>query len=172
MGLFFTGMQQVFIGFGSNQGDSVHLCLRAVSMLREHSAIAICKVSSLYYTEPEGLESQPWFVNGVIECTTELDPKRLLQVLQGIENNLGRVRQMRWGPRTMDLDILAYGDTVIHLAHLVIPHPRLHERRFVLAPLLEIAPDWVHPTLKASVSELFCNLPREGGSAIQLMEIK
>jgi 2-amino-4-hydroxy-6-hydroxymethyldihydropteridine diphosphokinase len=165
-------MQQVFIGIGSNQGNSVDSCLQAVAMLREHPAIAGLRTSSLYHTRPEGYENQPWFVNGVTVCTTHLDPDELLQVLHGIEHKLGRVRLQRWGPRTIDLDILAYGEMVIDLAHLSIPHPRLHNRRFVLVPLLEIAPDWVHPVLKISVSDLIGNLPREPGSVVKLRKSK
>lgn len=151
-------MKHVFIGFGSNEGKSEETCLRAVEELRRHPKIVVLRVSSLYRTEPVGVTEQAWFVNGVAQCATELEPEELLRVLQGVELKFGRVRGERWGPRTLDLDVLSYGDVELDLPELVVPHPRLHERRFVLMPLVEIAPDWMHPSLKVSARELLDRL--------------
>jgi 2-amino-4-hydroxy-6-hydroxymethyldihydropteridine diphosphokinase len=165
-------MQNVFIGFGSNQGDSVDICNGAIAMLRENSQIEIEEVSSFYRTKPEGLENQPWFVNGVIKCATELEPEELLRFLREVENHFGRVRRERWGPRTLDLDILTYGDRILNHDDLTIPHPRLHERRFVLVPLQEIAPDWRHPLLLASAESLLQQLAGEADNRVLRMELE
>jgi 2-amino-4-hydroxy-6-hydroxymethyldihydropteridine diphosphokinase len=154
-------MEEVLIGFGSNQGDSVRTCTRAIELLGNHGEIEGLVASSLYRTQPVGMVDQSWFVNGAIRCGTSLGPQDLLIVLQGIERKFGRVREIRWGPRTLDLDILAFGERKVQLAELEIPHPRLHERRFVLLPLMEIAPDWRHPLLGASPSEMLARLADE-----------
>lgn len=161
-------MEQVFVGFGSNQGDSVRICSQAVELLNRHRQITVCKISSFYRTEPVGMTEQDWFVNGVVRCETDLDPEVLLDVLQEIEKDFKRVRDQRWGPRTLDLDILFFGDRQLQLPGLTIPHPRLHERRFVLLPLVEIAPDWVHAGLGASVSDLLSRLPAAGQEVVRL----
>lgn len=165
-------MENVFIGFGSNQGDSVAILNGAIALLRENSQIKIEEVSSFYRTKPEGLVDQPWFVNGVMKCSTELEPVALLSLLRRVENHFGRVRRERWGPRTLDLDILAYGDRIVNLADLTIPHPRLHERRFVLVPLREIAPDWRHPLLLASAESLLRQIGTETDNEVLPMELE
>ena len=154
-----SGMEQVLIGFGSNQGDSVLICSQAVEMLDRHSRIRIRRVSSFYRTEPVGMKDQDWFINGVVLCETDLEPEGLLSVTRQIEAHFHRVRHHRWGPRTLDLDILFFGERCIDLPDLIVPHPRLHERRFVLVPLAELAPQWVHPVLGISVRELLARLP-------------
>ena len=151
-------MEQVLIGFGSNQGDSVKICREAVAALRREPRVAVGKVSSLYRTQPVGVTDQAWFINGVLEGETDLEPAALLAVIQHIEQQFGRVRQQRWGPRTLDLDILCFGQREVRLPQLTIPHPRMQERRFVLLPLLEIAPHWLHPTLKVSAEQLLAAL--------------
>jgi 2-amino-4-hydroxy-6-hydroxymethyldihydropteridine diphosphokinase len=147
-------MEQAFIGFGSNQGNAVQTCLEAIQCLRNHARVRVLERSSLYRTAPLLFTDQPWFINGVVLSETDLSPKDLLDLLHRIESYFGRTRQIRWGPRTLDLDLLAFGDLQINLPSLTIPHPRLHERRFVLVPLLEIDPDWVHPTLNVSGRDL------------------
>jgi 2-amino-4-hydroxy-6-hydroxymethyldihydropteridine diphosphokinase len=154
-------MEQVLIGFGSNLGDSLHICVAAVERLRAHPLLRVLKTSSFYRTSPLMLSDQPWFINGVVLCETDLSPEALLGVILEIEKDFGRDRQIRWGPRTLDLDLLAYGDLQVNLSELTIPHPRLHERRFVLEPLLEIVPDWVHPTLNITARNLLRAIAEE-----------
>jgi 2-amino-4-hydroxy-6-hydroxymethyldihydropteridine diphosphokinase len=164
-------MEQVYIGFGSNQGDSVRICREAVEALRRHPEIEVVRVSSLYRTEPVGMIEQDWFINGVVSCKTSLKPLDLLDVTSRIEEDLGRVRAVRWGPRSLDLDILSFGELQVDLPQLTIPHPRLHERLFVLIPLEEIAPDWLHPVFRLTARELLVGLPAASrASAVHLLE--
>ena len=164
-------MEQIYIGFGSNQGDSVRICREAIEALRRHPEIDVVRVSSLYRTEPVGMVQQDWFVNGVISCKTSLKPLDLLDVTRRIEEDFGRVRAVRWGPRSLDMDILSYGELQVDLPGLTIPHPRLHERLFVLVPLEEIAPDWRHPLFKITARELLAGLyAASHASAVQLLE--
>jgi 2-amino-4-hydroxy-6-hydroxymethyldihydropteridine diphosphokinase len=156
-------MERVLIGFGSNQGESARTCLAAIQRLREHSRVRVLETSSLYRTAPLLVAEQPWFINGVVLCETDLSPKDLLDLLHRIETDFGRVRQARWGPRTLDLDLLTFGDRQINLPELTLPHPHLHERRFVLEPLLEIDPDWVHPTLKVAGRDLLKRITDDMG---------
>jgi len=132
----------------------VRICLAAIQRLRDVRRVQVLATSSFYRTAPLLFTDQPWFINGVVLCQTDLSPKGLLEVMHRIENDFGRERPIRWGPRTLDLDLLAFGDLQLDLPSLTIPHPRLHERRFVLEPLLEIEPDWVHPTLKVRARDL------------------
>lgn len=159
-------MHDIFVGFGSNLGDSVEICRQAIAMLAATPQIEVCAVSSFYRTEPEGYKDQPWFINGVLHCRSRLGPAAVLAVLRTIEDQLGRSRKLRWGPRTLDLDILSFGELLVDLPELVIPHPRLHERRFVLEPLREIAPHWRHPLLKLSVEQLLENLAANSDSEV------
>lgn len=152
-------MEKVLIGFGSNVGEPLRTCLEAVERLKAlHPRFRVCGVSPMYRTKPVGPVQQDWFVNGVILAETSLGPHELFTLLQGLERQFGRVRARRWGPRTLDLDILAHGDRVVHLPDLTIPHPRLQERLFVLAPLADIDPSWIHPVLKTSAAEMLGNL--------------
>ena len=133
----------MFIGFGSNVGDRLDFCDRAVTLLSllPHSQVA--GVSLLYETEPVKDHAQPgdgWFLNGVVQLETDITPKSLLDILREIERSLGRDEDNRSGPRTIDLDILLYGDRIINEPGLVVPHPRMHQRRFVLMPLSELDP--------------------------------
>jgi 2-amino-4-hydroxy-6-hydroxymethyldihydropteridine diphosphokinase len=155
-------MPQAFIGIGSNLGESVRICRDAIEQLGMHPELTVLKVSSLYRTKPLLNAAQPWFINGVLQCRTNLDPEGLLGILQSLENRFGRVREVRWGPRTLDLDILSYGEDQVALPSLQIPHPRIQERRFVLEPLYEIAPEWVHPTLQLSASQMLEHLANHG----------
>lgn len=146
-------MAEVFIGIGSNLGDKEQNVRKAISFINEKCKIL--KMSSLYETEPVGYKEQEWFLNCAIKAETKLEPDELLDFLQSIEKRLGRAKTIKNGPRTIDLDILFYADKKINKPELVIPHPRLHERLFVLAPLKEICPDFIHPISKKSIDELY-----------------
>lgn len=134
-------MTQVFIGMGANQGDPAENLKAALKLINNYPGITVNNVSSVYLTEPVGYEDQPWFHNCVAELATDLEPLKILAVLQDIENQLGRVRTIRWGPRTVDLDILLYDGIELNEHKLIIPHPRMKERAFVMIPLAEIAPE-------------------------------
>ena len=144
----------VLIGFGGNQGDTEAICRDAIGRLSQWDGFRIVAVSSLYRTEPIGYTEQQWFVNGVILAETTLPPQDLLAALLHVERLFGRVRTVRWGPRPLDLDVIFYGDRVVDSKDLRIPHPRAHERRFVLEPAAEVCPDFVHPVLGLSVRDL------------------
>ncbi len=140
-------MTRAFVGLGSNLGDREATILRALARLKEESEIRVVRVSTLRETDPVGYVDQPQFLNGVVELETELPARDLLTRLLAIERELGRTREdgPPLGPRTIDLDLLLYGEDTIAEAGLQVPHPRLHERRFVLEPLAEVAPDIVIP---------------------------
>jgi 2-amino-4-hydroxy-6-hydroxymethyldihydropteridine diphosphokinase len=150
-------MSTVHIGIGSNLGDREEHCLKAIRLFPE-KGVLVRRRSSVYETEPWGVKDQARFLNMAIEGETALTPARLLEVLKMIEDEVGRVETYRWGPRVIDLDILLYDDLVMSTPELTIPHPRMHEREFVLRPLAEIAPDKTHPVLKKTVKELLSDL--------------
>ncbi|WP_028400946.1 2-amino-4-hydroxy-6-hydroxymethyldihydropteridine diphosphokinase [Ectobacillus panaciterrae] len=127
-----------YLGLGSNMGDRSAYLHQAVSLLNEQTAIKVEKVSSIYETDPVGYTDQDRFLNIAVKISTNLQPEELLQIMQSIEYELGRKREVRWGPRTIDLDILLYNHENIVTESLIIPHPRMYERAFVLAPLSEI----------------------------------
>ncbi|TDA70728.1 MAG: 2-amino-4-hydroxy-6-hydroxymethyldihydropteridine diphosphokinase [Clostridia bacterium] len=129
-----------YISIGSNLGDRAENCRRAMAAIQDHS-LQVTKASRLYLTEPVGGIEQPWFANQVVEVRTTLAPRELLARLLAVEHEMGRVRQERWGPRIIDLDLLLYGDRVVQEPDLILPHPRLGERAFVLVPLAEIVPE-------------------------------
>jgi len=149
-----------FIGLGSNLGDREAFLARARRALSHYGTVERC--SSLYETEPVDVCDQPRFLNQVVALRTRLDPLALLRACQMIERALGRERLIPKGPRTIDLDLLLYDDRVLAIetddVQLLLPHPRLHERRFVLVPLCEISPDGRHPVLGKSFSELLAEL--------------
>ena len=163
-------METVFIGFGSNVGDRVDFCDRAVTLLSLLPHSRLQGVSLLYETEPVRDRIDPgerWFLNGVVQLETDIAPRSLLTTLQEIERALDRDEDNRSGPRTIDLDILFYGAHVIKEPGLTIPHPRLHQRRFVLMPMNELDPLWVHPTLNQSVAQLL--MEAKDQSQVQLV---
>ena len=155
------------IGLGSNLGDRQANLKRAVREIERSEGSKVIAVSSFYESEPVGREDQPDFVNAAAEVWTTLSPRSLLGILRGIELRMGRRRLERWGPRNVDLDILLFGDYVLSEADLTIPHPRMHQRRFVLAPLCEIAPDALHPVLGMRIRDLLARLD-EGRAATRL----
>lgn len=150
-----------FIGLGSNIGDRKKHLDDALEMLKKTEGISLLKVSPVYETKPVGYTQQPYFLNCVAEIQTVLPPYELLDICLDIENRLKRIRKIRWGPRTADLDILFYGNLVTDDEKLTIPHPRLHERGFVLIPMLDIAPDMYHPVFKTTIRELYGKFLKE-----------
>jgi 2-amino-4-hydroxy-6-hydroxymethyldihydropteridine diphosphokinase len=143
---------EIYLGLGSNLGDRMGNMTSAVERLSQK--ITIKKPSSIYETEPVYYKEQPLYLNAVLSAVTELDPFELLRFVKSIESDLGRQPSFRNAPRTIDIDILFYGDQVVETQEITIPHPRIAERAFVLVPLAEIAPRLVHPLLQKRVSEL------------------
>lgn len=143
-----------FLALGSNLGDRNKNLRNAIDALRSHPGIRVTKESSFYDTEPVGGPDQGRFLNAVVRIRTTLEPEELLNAVLGIENDLGRVRREHWGPRTIDIDILTLEDLVYVSPALSIPHPLMHEREFVLRPLLEIAPDFKHPVFGTTGADL------------------
>ena len=152
-----------YIGIGSNIGEKVKQCEKAISKILEVDHHHLLAKSSFFKTKPIGHLSQDWFVNGVIKIETELEPLDLLRLLKSIESQLGRTKTFRWGPRTIDLDILLYDEKEIQTEELKIPHPFMHERQFVLVPLAEIDQNFFHPVLKKNIKELLENIKEDQG---------
>jgi 2-amino-4-hydroxy-6-hydroxymethyldihydropteridine diphosphokinase len=150
----------VYLSLGSNIGDRERNLRDAVDLLAEPQLRAV-RVSSFYETEPLEVLDQPWFLNAVVEAETDLFPKQLLARVQRIEQVLGRRRLKPKGPRTIDIDILLYGGAVIDADELQVPHPRLAERRFVLEPLAELAPNLHHPVTGRSVAEMLVAVAKQ-----------
>ena len=150
-----------YIGLGSNLGDKKANCRKALELLAEECRVV--RVSSLYHTDPVGYIEQEEFVNAVAAVETDRSPSGLLALCHAIEGRLGRTRTVHWGPRTIDLDILLYGDVVLEQPDLVIPHPLMAERMFVLAPLAEIDPDLMHPVLHKTALQLLHDVRKEHG---------
>ncbi|HWQ23852.1 MAG TPA: 2-amino-4-hydroxy-6-hydroxymethyldihydropteridine diphosphokinase [Gaiellaceae bacterium] len=149
---------RAFVGLGSNLGDREAALGRAIELLRGADGVEVVAVSALRETDPVGVVEQPRFLNGVVEVRTSLSARELLAVLLAIEGALGRVRNgTRWGPRTIDLDLLLYGDEVVDEPGLRVPHPRLRERRFALEPLVELDPALDVPGL-GRVADLLAKL--------------
>lgn len=152
----------ILIGIGANLdsplGPPVAACEAALRALGA-AGISVLQRSRWYRTAPVPASDQPWYINGVASVAGEDDPYRLLAVLNRIEDALGRMRGERNAPRVIDLDLLAHGDAVVTTARLSLPHPRLHERAFVLLPLAEVAPTWRHPIIGASLPEMIAQLP-------------
>ncbi|MBI3324242.1 MAG: 2-amino-4-hydroxy-6-hydroxymethyldihydropteridine diphosphokinase [Candidatus Omnitrophica bacterium] len=152
-------MARVFIGLGSNQGDRLQSLSRAVRRLAQLPSTRTAQMAPIYETKPIGGPPQPDFLNSVVELETSLSPHELFAWLQALERELGRTPGPRWGPRVIDLDLLFYDEMVIEEPAFTIPHPRLHERAFVLEPLVQLAPEFVHPVLRRSVTQLLQDVP-------------
>lgn len=148
----------VYIGLGSNLGDRERNLRSAYGHITTIQEIQPVRLSRFYETAPSGGPPQPMFLNAVLDIKTLLSPHQLLERFQHIENLMGRVRTVKWGPRTIDIDILLYGDTIVDDEQLKIPHPLMHMRLFVLEPFVEIAPDAIHPVLKKPIVQLYKEL--------------
>src|SRR5690554_816774 len=147
-------VQEVYLSLGTNLGDRVQLLASARAAV-EAEVGPIVRASAIYQTESWGGDStQPDYLNQVLRVHTELDAEAVLQRALAIEHGLGRTRNRRWEPRLMDIDLLFFGKQVLHLSHLIVPHPRIQERNFVLIPLCEIDPNWLHPVLDKTIREL------------------
>jgi len=151
---------QAWIGMGSNLGDRKRNLDAALQMLQ--GRFSLQKVSNIYETEPWGYTDQPAFLNQVVEICADVPPMDLLTLLKKMEHDLGREPTFHLGPRLIDLDILIYGDMVYETPTLVIPHPHMAQRAFVLVPLAEIAPHLIHPVLKQTISELLAAVDKTG----------
>lgn len=148
---------RVHLGLGSNLGDRVANIARALDMLAQRG-ITVCSVSPLYETEPWGVVDQPRFLNAACALETEYSPHALLDILKGIEKEMGRCCRIRWGPRPIDLDILLYGDLRIDTPRLTVPHAGMLQRATVLVPLADIAPTLRHPVTGRTIAEHLCDL--------------
>jgi 2-amino-4-hydroxy-6-hydroxymethyldihydropteridine diphosphokinase len=155
-----------YLSLGSNMGDRGANLREAIVRLK--AAGRVVGESSVYETEPVEVTNQPWFLNCVVACETEETPEELMSSVLRIEREMGRQRTQKKGPRTIDIDILLYGDAVVDSTKVRIPHPAMHERRFVLQPLAEIAAEARHPVLKRSVRELLAELP--AGQTVRKLE--
>jgi len=148
-----------YISIGSNLGDKMANCLSGISDLDHTDGVHVVRVASCYRTAPVDYLEQDWFINTVAKIETSLSPRGLLRGLKAIETKIGRKPPpVRFGPRILDLDIVLYDDIVIEQDNLVIPHPRMHERRFVLKPFCDIDPDVVHPVLGQTIADLLTQL--------------
>ncbi len=154
--------EKVYIAIGSNLGNRLENIKKAIALLKKCQGIMITNQSSIYKTKPVGYKNQPEFLNCVLEILSNLSPQELLKILQNIESKLLRERNIKWGPRTIDLDILLYGNHIIKEKNIVIPHTQMHKRQFILFSLMEIAPEIIHPLMKKNISGLYETLPKKG----------
>lgn len=150
---------KAYIGLGTNTGDRKKNILRALDLLQNH--FEITNKSSIYETEPIGYMYNDWFFNSVIEIDTSLQPQELLEKLHIIENSFGRNRTIKYGPISLDLDLLFYGDKIIERFDLHVPHSKIPDRRFVLLPMAEIAPDFVHPITNSTMKDMLNSISKD-----------
>lgn len=154
----------ILIALGANlpsRYGSPYETLQAAKRAMQDKGITILSSSNTWLTAPVPLSDQPWYHNEMVRVRTELSPYQLLETLQEIENDFGRVRTVRNAPRLLDLDLVAYGDEILDRPELIVPHPRMHKRAFVLLPMREIAGSWEHPVLRVTLDDLIANLPKD-----------
>ncbi len=157
-----------YIGVGSNIGDKLLNCKNGVMALAERQNTKIKKWSRFYQTEPVDYKNQDWFINGVVKIETDIDAFQLIKELKSIEHAAGRMdNTVRFGPRILDMDILLFDDIVVNSCGLIIPHPRMHKRRFVLKPICDIDPSIVHPVLNQELRYLLAALDENGQRIIE-----
>lgn len=166
-----NGTDRAFLGFGGNLGDPLTLFRHTRTLLNDHDDIRVTASSPLYQTPAiGGPENQPDYLNAVVEIETGIRAENLLHLCHRIEDDAGRTREVHWGPRPLDIDLLFFGPLVADNPQLTLPHPRLHQRHFVLLPLNDLAADFRHPQLNLSVAELLNRLPEATG-IIQLQKV-
>ena len=156
-------MATVYVGLGTNLDNRTDNIRRAVDMLDKADHLKVLAVSPLYETEPVGYEDQDWFVNAAVRIETACSPHELLRLFKEIEQTMGREESVRWGPREIDLDLLLYDQLCFEDSDITIPHPRMHQRAFVLAPLADIAADVLHPVLGKTIGTLLAELQTSKG---------
>ena len=156
-----------YVGLGANLGDPRRQLQEALAQLAAAEEVEVLKVSTFYLTPPLVPPGQPWYVNAVAQVRTRLEPEELLRVLHRVEQDLGRVRGERWGPRVIDLDLLLYDGLITSGPELVLPHGEMHRRAFVLVPLAEIAPEAWHPVLEKTAGALLAELAATERDAVQ-----
>lgn len=147
-------LMMIFLGLGSNEGNRRQNLENCVSEIKKTALMKIIKCSSIYESEPVGYLNQRWFLNAVAKVETDIPPLELLMIVKEIEIKMGRKVTRRWGPRVIDVDILTYGDKIITSERLTIPHPEMHNRKFVLISLAEIAPSFIHPQKKITIEKM------------------
>jgi 2-amino-4-hydroxy-6-hydroxymethyldihydropteridine diphosphokinase len=161
---------KAYLGLGSNLGNRAENLSMAIEMISKVKGIEILRISKTYETSPAGYESQPDFLNCAIEIETSLSSSDLLKKLLEIETEMGRVRVIKWGPRSIDIDILFYSDNVVDTSELTIPHPEIQNRAFVLAPLNDLAPYLVHPVSKKNIEQLLEEIGSSGIKKVMDLE--
>jgi len=150
-------MKTIYIGIGSNVGSRYSNIKKALTLLKENK-IKVNKISSMYETSPVGITKQNWFINCVAECETSLSADKIVAAFKKVESKLGRKKTIKWGPRIIDIDLLLYDKRVINEKKVIVPHPYLHLRRFVMEPLIEVNGRLKHPVLKIKISEILNNI--------------
>ncbi|UCF84129.1 MAG: 2-amino-4-hydroxy-6-hydroxymethyldihydropteridine diphosphokinase [Desulfobacteraceae bacterium] len=157
-----------YIGVGSNLGDKLDNCLKAIDHANEIPGCKVKAKSHFFRTEPVGVKVQDWYVNGVFSLLVDVSAQHLLQSLLAIETGMGRERKRKWDSRIIDLDILLFGEEVISEKGLKVPHPLMHLRRFVLVPMVSLAPDVVHPVLGKTMVELLAGVPKKAQTVVPM----
>ncbi len=164
-------LPQVYISVGANMGDKLENCRNGIAAVADHPEMTLVSQANFYKTAPMDFKDQDWFVNTAIGITTTLLPKALLIELQAIQSKIGRKKSaIRFGPRILDLDIIFYGDQTLKSESLTIPHPRMHLRRFVLQPLCDLVPDFVHPIFNKELKRLLNELD-PGEQPVEEMDV-